>query len=73
MTGYLRLIREILAHAGRIGTADPRHVEAWMRVEHSTLDALSHEQFVAEVGVALRCIASATADDNESLAQSYGL
>jgi hypothetical protein len=73
MTAYQQSIREIQAHAGRIGTADPRHVEAWMRVEHPTLDALSHEQFVAEVGVALHCIATASAADSESLAQSYGL
>ncbi|MBA4387655.1 MAG: hypothetical protein C0404_06715 [Verrucomicrobia bacterium] len=73
MTGYQQLIREILTHAGRIGTADPRHIEAWMRVEHPTLDALTHELFVAEVGVALQCIAAASVTDNESLAQSYGL
>ncbi|MBK9304492.1 MAG: hypothetical protein IPM94_11535 [bacterium] len=73
MTGYQQLIREILAHAGRIGTADPRHIEAWMRVEHPTLDALSQVQFVAEVGVALQGIAVASTADSEQLAQSYGL
>ena len=68
-----RAIRETLARIGRIGAADPRWVEAWMRLEHGYLDALSADQFRAEVEIALECIAASTASENESLAVSYGL
>jgi hypothetical protein len=70
---YQKLIGEILAHAGRSGEADPRHVEGWLRLEHGCLDALSRERFVQEVVIALRCVAAASAADNEELARSYGL
>ena len=70
---YQQMIREDMARMGRVGAADPRHVEGWMRLEHGCLDGLSPSQFVAEVGVALQCIAAASTADSESLAQSYGL
>ncbi|MFO7697899.1 MAG: hypothetical protein R6X16_12190 [Anaerolineae bacterium] len=73
MSGYRDLIREAMARAGRVGAADPRHVEAWMRVEHGCLDGLSRARFVAEVQIALQCIAAGPAADSESLAQSFGL
>lgn len=73
MSAYRGLIRETMARAGRVGAADPRHIEAWMLIEHSTLDGLSREQFAAEVEVALQCVASSTESENESLAVSYGL
>jgi len=72
-SGYEQLIRETLAKIGRIGAADPRHVEGWMRLEHGCLDGLSAEQFQREVEVALQCIAAASAQENESLAESFGL
>jgi hypothetical protein len=53
--------------------ADPRHVEAWMRLEHPTLDGLSPERFTAEVRVALGCIADAGPDQSEALAASFGI
>jgi hypothetical protein len=53
--------------------ADPRHVEAWMRLEHPTLDGLSTERFAAEVRIALACIAEAGPDESEALAASLGL
>ena len=53
--------------------ADVRHVEAWMRLEHRTLDALSPERFAQEVRVALACIAEAGPDESEALAASFGL
>lgn len=73
MTGYQQLIREDMARMGRVGAADPRHVEGWMRLEHGCLDGLSPTQFAAEVKVALQCIDTALLADSESLAQSYGL
>lgn len=53
--------------------ASPRYVEAWMRLEHSTLDGLSAAQFREEVRVAEACIAEAGAEQSERLAESYGL
>jgi hypothetical protein len=74
MTSYYeQIIRSTLARIGRIGAADARHVEAWMRIEHSTLDGLSVDQFRAEVKVALQCIEAGPLADSEALAQSYGL
>jgi len=52
---------------------EPRHVEAWMRVEHPTLDHLSPTRFKREVTLALDCIAEAGAEQSEALARSYGL
>ena len=70
---YTQAIREALARAGRVGAADARHVEAWMRLERGCLDGLSAGQFQSEVEIALQCIAAASAQENESLAESFGL
>ena len=70
---YTQAIREALARAGRVGTADPRHIEGWMRLERGCLDGLSAGQFQREVEIALGCIAASTASENESLAESFGL
>lgn len=51
---------------------DPRHVEAYMRLEHGTLDALSREQWAAEVAIAVALINEDPAGA-ERLAESYGL
>jgi len=50
---------------------DPRHVEAYMRLEHGTLDRLSPRQFAADVKMAVACI-DADPAMAERLAQSYG-
>jgi hypothetical protein len=73
MSGYRDLIREAMARAGRVGVADPRWIEAWMRLEHGCLDGLSADQFRAEVKIALACIEAGPLADSESLAQSMGL
>ncbi len=52
---------------------DPRHVEAYMRVEHPTLDHLDKERFAAEVRVACKCIDQGGLDLAEQCALSYGL
>lgn len=52
---------------------DPRHVEAWMREEHPTLDHLSPAAFQREVAVAVELIAIVGTQQSESLAQSRGL
>lgn len=73
MSYYTQAIREALAKAGHVGAADPRHVEGWMRLEHGCLDGLSPSQFQSEVEIALQCIAAASPQENESLAESFGL
>jgi hypothetical protein len=69
---YTQMIREALAAQGRIGV-NPLHVEAWMRVEHGTLDHLSPSRFRSEVRTATACMDASTIDTNNRLAQSYGL
>ncbi len=73
MSIYQQMIRETMARTGHEGAADPRHVEGWMRLEHPTLDGLSHAQFDVEVRIALECVAAAPLADSEALATSYGL
>ncbi len=51
---------------------DPRWVEAYMRVEHSTLDHLTPARFAAEVRMAVACIEEGGEDMAERIAQSYG-
>lgn len=70
---YSEAIREITAKLGYIGQYDPRHIEAYMRLVHSTLDGLTHKQFVEEVKVSIECIDIEGESVAESLAVSYNL
>ena len=70
---YQQMIQEALSKSGQTVEYDPRHIEAWMRSEHGTLDALSRQQFNAEVRVAVACIDAAGVEMSERLAQSEGL
>lgn len=69
---YQTMIREELAKMGRIGT-DPRHVEAYMRLEHSTLDGL--RSFAGSVRAAVRAMdeEGMSSADLDRLAWSYGI
>jgi len=69
---YQRIIREHLAKLGHIGR-NPRHVEAWMRLEHRTFDALSPNQFRAEVDMAVSNMDECLDEDSEALARSFCL
>lgn len=73
MSIYQQMIREAMTRTGRVGAADPRHVEGWLRTHFGCLDSLSRSQFEAEVRIALECIAAAPLADSEALATSYGL
>lgn len=66
-TFYQRLI------ARRTNDVDPRHVEAWMRLEHPTLDGLSRAAFEREIDIAMAAIAAAGPIESEALAASFGL
>jgi hypothetical protein len=52
---------------------DPAHVEAWMRLEHGTLDGLDAIDFAREVQVAVGCITFAGINESDELARCYGL
>jgi hypothetical protein len=66
-TFYQRFIAE------HITDTDPRHVEAWMRVAHPTLDGLSRGEFLAAMFEALGQVQDAGPDESEALAASFGL
>ena len=70
---YEQMIREAVARMGRIGS-EPRHIEAWMRLEHGCLDGLGGVAgFQHAVGEALACVDAAEAGASERLTLSYGL
>ncbi len=69
---YAGMIREILDVAGFL-EMDPRHVEAYMRVEHRTLDGLSRREFVREVALSARCVVDGGTEAAEACARSFAL
>jgi hypothetical protein len=66
-TFYQRFIAE------RTRDVDPRHVEAWMRIEHPTLDGLSRQGFIDTRYAALAAALDAGPEESEALAASFGL
>lgn len=52
---------------------DPRHIEAYMRLERGTLDGLSRQSWEIELEQARLCIDAGGANQAEELAKSYGL
>lgn len=66
---YQQLIAEMTGAEGRTLA----WIEAWMRLEHPTLDGLPRAQFRSEALIGLACIAASTDQENEALATSYGL
>jgi len=73
MSIYQESIREELARNGYIGKYDPRHIEAYMRLEHSTLDGLDLNQFRSEIEISRQCIEEGGADIAEDCAKSFGI
>ena len=66
-TLYQRVIAE------HVRDTDPRHVEAWMRLAHPTLDGLSRSEFLAAMYAALGQVQDSGPDESEALAASFGL
>lgn len=64
---YQDRIREI------VPDADPRHIEAYMRLEKGTLDAMSQSEFRREALIAKDCIDEGGIEMAERLAKSYAL
>lgn len=69
---YQQFISEEISRQGKIGI-DPRHVEAYMRLEHSTLDDLSPAGFSKEVSIGIECVETGGIINAERNAQSFGL
>jgi hypothetical protein len=51
---------------------DPRHIEAFMRVRHSTLEGLTRSEFRKEVKLAMACIDELGSTEAEKYAKSFG-
>ncbi len=54
-------------------THDPRHIEAFIRVQYGTLDHLDRRMLEMESAIAAECITVGGLDEAEALAQSFGL
>jgi len=67
-THYQREIAKIVP-----ADIDPRHVEAFMRLEYATLDHLSRSTFNREVRIGVACIREGGVAAAERNAQSFGL
>ena len=74
MKTYQELIQTILNEiGGGEFTIDPRHIEGFMRLQHSTLDGLSITQFKNEVLLCVDCVKAVSLVESEQLALSYNL
>ena len=69
---YQKMISEIKALQGNIDI-DSRHIEAYMRVQYSTLDHLSPTLFEKEVHICSECVKESNYAESEKLAISFGL
>ncbi len=72
---YQDTIERHLASLGisAVAEIDTRHIEAFMRSEHSTLDHLPSDRFRTEVVIALACIEEGGRENAERIARSFGL
>lgn len=52
---------------------DPRHIEAYVRLQYSTLDHLDRATLALEAEIAAECVTVGGIEAAERLAQSYGL
>lgn len=72
MNTYQKTIANILEMQGR-KDIDPRHIEAYMRLQYSTLDHLSYSDFFKECKICTECIDYDGKENTEKLAKSYAL
>ena len=70
---YDEIIAGILSRKGLQGKYNPRHIEGYIRLQYSTLDHLSLQDFESETKIAIECIDMAGVEHSEWLAKSYGL
>lgn len=55
------------------GRYDPRHIEAYIRIEYGTLGHLSEDAWRREIEIAIGCIQTSGWDSSERAAKSFGL
>ena len=72
MSYYNQKIKEEIAKQGHLGI-DARHVEAYIRLEHSTLDGLSISKFKKEISTGIQCVQIDGTKNAENLAKTFGL
>lgn len=72
MSYYEDIIRQEKNRIGRIDV-DERHIEAFMRLQHQTLEHLNVDQFTDSIEIACACIDEGGTAQAESLAKSFGL
>jgi len=70
---YRKMITTALEVIPNTHDIDPRHVEAWLRQEHATLDHLSSKEFFMQAITAIQLIREGGKEVAEQLAQSLGL
>lgn len=70
---YADFIRQAMRAIGKPDAANPRHIEAYMRLEYASLDHLGLDGFKYETSVALECIEYDGTEKAERIARSLGL
>lgn len=68
----MKTLRQLITARAPAGM-DPRHVEAYMRVAHSTFDAMSAATLDLEVAISAECVIKGGPEMAERLARSFGL
>lgn len=71
-SSYSKTIMKVLEKCGR-PTVNPRWVEAFMSLEHPSLNGLGEESFEREVALAIKCIDFLGPEKSEQCAKSFGL
>jgi len=66
-SGYAALFREFQP------THDPRHIEAYVRLQYGTLDHLTRDELRAEAEIGAACVDAHGVEHAEALAETYGL
>lgn len=69
MSHYQDTIRRALGNRDY----DPRHIEAYLRLQHGTLDHLSTDQMRDEIEVCVLCVDADGEAAAESLADTYAI
>ncbi|HYG70209.1 MAG TPA: hypothetical protein VD838_21210 [Anaeromyxobacteraceae bacterium] len=66
---YGTIIGELRDELG--SDVDVEVLEAWIRLERPTLDALDRLQFRREVAIAIACAGESSPDENEAVRQTF--
>jgi hypothetical protein len=73
MNACQQQIRNRLDATGHAGKYDPRHIEAYIRLQYHTLNHLDRETFHNEIEIGRQCVDLAGAKSAEKCAASFGL